>query len=111
MILNKWIKCVNTGSVDDIINLYTNESSLISTFDGIFIENLSGIKNYFQLLRNKNTTAIVITNNVMKIGNDYLEFGIYEFNQNNHIVRARFTMVSNERGILHHHSSQDPHLF
>ena len=105
MILNRWVKCINSGTIDDIINLYTNESSLISTFDNIFIENLQGIKNYFQKLRDKNTIVSIMTNNIMKIDENYLEFGIYEFCQNNHITRARFSMISNERGIIHHHSS------
>ena len=29
MILNKWEKCVNNGKLDDIIDLYNNDSILI----------------------------------------------------------------------------------
>ena len=43
MILDKWVRIFNSGNVSDIIDLYTNESSLISTFEGIFINDKEGI--------------------------------------------------------------------
>ena len=53
MILNKWEKCVNNGKLDDIIELYNNDFILISTFGGIYKNDLAGIKDYFQKLRDK----------------------------------------------------------
>ena len=105
MILNKWEKCVNNGTLDDIIELYNNDSILISTFGGIYKNDLVGIKDYFQKLRDKSTSVKIITNNVVKIKDNYLEAGIYEFKQGENIIRARFTMVSDDKHIIHHHSS------
>lgn len=105
MILNKWVRIFNNGDVKDIIGLYTNESSLISTFDSIIINNLSDIECYFHNLINKKTKASIITTNVVKIENNYLEFGIYEFINDDKIIKARFSMLSNGDTIIHHHSS------
>ena len=105
MILDKWVEIFNSGNVSDIVGLYTNESSLISTFDSIFINNLNGIECYFQKLVNKKTKASIVTTNAVKMDNNYLEFGIYEFIQDDKKIKARFSMLSNGDTIIHHHSS------
>ena len=105
MILNKWMKCINNGNVKDIVSLYTNNSSLVSTFDGIFYKELDKIENYFQVLINKNTKVSIITENRVKLDENFLEFGIYEFTQGDKKIQARFTMISNDGTIIHHHSS------
>lgn len=105
MILHKWESCLNNEDLDKLVKLYSNEASLVSTFDNIFFNDKDGIKNYFQKLLKKNTKVKIKTNNIMKIENNYLEFGIYEFTNNSNKVCARFSMLSNGESIIHHHSS------
>ena len=105
MIFNKWVRTFNVGNVEGVVSLYTNNSSLVSTFDSIFINDLNGIHNYFDKLLNKHAKVRVLTVNVMKIDDHFLEFGIYEFSYTNKIINARFSMLSNGESIIHHHSS------
>tara|TARA_Y100000389_G_scaffold94672_1_gene91335 strand:- start:10472 stop:10801 length:330 start_codon:yes stop_codon:yes gene_type:complete len=107
MILHRWEKCLNNGnSLDDIVSLYNKESTLISTFEGIFINDKEGIKQYFKKLADKNCKIKIITNNIMKIDANYLEFGIYEFKTDTNSIKARFSMISDGNTIVHHHSSE-----
>ena len=105
MILDKWGRLLNEGRLTDVVALYTDKSSLISTFDSIFINDLNGIHNYFEKLVNKNAKVRVLTMNVTKIEDHFLEFGIYEFSYADKVINARFSMLSNGESIIHHHSS------
>ena len=105
MILGRWERFLNNGQLTDVVNLYTNNSSLVSTFDSIFINDLNGIHNYFEKLVNKHAKVKVLTVNITKIDDHFLEFGIYEFSYENTKINARFSMLSNGESIIHHHSS------
>lgn len=100
--LSKWAILLNNNNLSELVNLYTNESSLISTFEGIFDNDIVGIQNYFTKLLKKNTKVIIISHYTKQLPNNtLLEYGIYQFGT----IQARYSMLSTETHILHHHSS------
>ena len=104
-LLSSWVDCINNTMLDDLINLYDNNSCLISTFEGIIKNDNKGIKTYFKNLID-NTTIDVIEYNSDIIDNKIsIEYGLYIFNTAEKKIRARFTMISKDKHIIHHHSS------
>jgi len=118
-ILERWIEYVNKLEVENIVDLYDNESILMPTFSPHRISIPQQIKEYFRQLSTRKNMSVELHSGTLKkteIGeNKYILSGIYSF----HFVvddvgltfPSRFTFildVTREKPIIHHHSSQMP---
>ena len=88
-------------------NLYHDDAVLISTFGGI-LSKCSEREAYFNNLSAKDAkVSDIVLEDSQEIGNSrvLLECGTYVFEYEDKRVRARFSMISDSEGIMHHHSS------
>jgi hypothetical protein len=118
-IIERWMEYVNKLEVENVVELYDDESLLMPTFSPHRISKPKQINEYFrQLSTRKNMRVELHSGSLMKteIGeNKYIMTGIYSF----HFVvddvgltfPSRFTFILDvlrEKPIIHHHSSQIP---
>jgi len=118
-ILERWIRYVNTLEVEKSVNLYNDNSTLLPTFSPNSISEPEQIKLYFQKLSTRKNLRVELHKEALRktdLGeNKYVLTGIYSFHflvdDASQAFPSRFTFildVSNEKPIIHHHSSQIP---
>ena len=114
-----WVKAVNTGNLDAIMDCYDEEASLFATFEQMPITSREGIKNYFVGFTSRDHAGVKIKEGTQEIqnfdGRGYLATGLYDFyysengSQVRHPARYSFMVkVDQSAKIAHHHSSLLP---
>ena len=118
-VIDTWFAHVNAGSVDDILSLYDETACLLPTFSNQQRVGLTAMKDYFEMLAARENMSVgnhektvqyhEISDSVVNV------YGIclWKFKVDSEILsfEARFTFTLNmtqERPIVHHHSSQVP---
>ena len=115
----KWVEAVNAGKVDEIMDCYEEQASLLATFEARPLKSFEGIRDYFVGFTSKKGAGVRIEEASLShqsLGGDfYLAMGLYEFyyQDQGNLVRhpARFTFtIKTDSGekIIHHHSSLIP---
>lgn len=121
-VLEKWMKCVNEGDLDNLLDLYDPEAVLIPTFSNRLLNTPDKLKDYFERLAAREELSIALhekTLIVQEIENEtmFSLAGIYNwrFAVDGEILNfeARFSYVldlARPSPVLHHHSSQIPRV-
>ncbi len=120
-ILKQWMKAVNDGDVETLLNLYDNKAVLIPTFSNRLLNTADKLKDYFEKLGNREDLSIALHEKTLitqELGNQiFLLSGIYNwrFVVDGELLNfeARFSYVidlSKSNPILQHHSSQIPRM-
>ena len=116
-IIESWADFFNSGNVQEILNLYHNNSVLLPTFLPGILSTKDQIKDYFVRAIQSNVRVEIDQNQtlVREISkNNYVLSGSYVFiiNKENDIkYNSRFTFLVNMESkspIKHHHSSRVP---
>lgn len=121
-ILKTWMKCVNAGDVETLLNLYDKSAVLIPTFSNRLLNTPEKLRDYFEKLGSREELSIALhkkTLSIQEIKDQmvYSMSGIYNwrFEIDDELLNfeARFTYtidLSKPSPILHHHSSQIPRM-
>ena len=114
-ILKRWVKYFNEADLDELLDLYHSNSTVLPTFVPNALSTQEQIKEY--LINCANQKAVVEIDNEAIVNqqlteNIYLLTGFYSFyfdNDRKREFKSRFTFLidlSAEKPIQHHHSSQ-----
>lgn len=118
-VLHNWIRCLNEGRLDDVLELYAPDATLLPTFAPEFIRAAARRRAYFEELAahpnlRVQLNAATLTEQPLP-GSLAILSGAYTFSFDHqgrtHRTEARFTFVldpSQPAPILHHHSSLLP---
>lgn len=118
-IIEQWLRRVNTGKVEDILSLYNEKACLLPTFSNRQRVGLVHIKDYFEMLAAREELSVENHENALSyheisesICNIY-GICLWKFKVDGQMLgfEARFTFTldtTQERPIMHHHSSQVP---
>jgi len=119
-VLNDWLSFVNSGNLEGVLSLYSEDAVLIPTFSSEVRNDSAGVRRYFVKVSTNNEEVIVevipstlivqgISESVFSLG------GLYSWEFLTKGVRskimARFTYtidISSSSPIKHHHSSLVP---
>ncbi len=116
-LLKKWEEYLNSGDIDGIVSLYTNNAVLWGTFSDIIRDTPELIREYFEILSyRKNLKVTFGSSNLRSFGQAAIYSGVYEFSyESSKVIKcpARFSFVfyKDESGIyriIDHHSSLTP---
>ncbi len=118
-IIERWVQYVNQLDIDPILSLYQDRSTLLPTFSPHCMSKPETIKAYFlQLATRKNMRVEMHQETLRKAelnNHQFIMTGIYSFHfivdEADLTFPSRFTFVldvSQEKPIIHHHSSQIP---
>ena len=58
-VLNDWLGCVNSGDLEGVLSLYSNEAVLLPTFSSETRNNLESIRGYFVKVSSDNEGVLV----------------------------------------------------
>lgn len=118
-VLSRWVDGICSGSIDEVGSLYNENAVLIPTFSPHTVATPEGIHGYFEQLATRDKLQVRVYEKSLKkqhLGGDaWILGGIYAFefevDQLLLTFASRFTFavnLSQERPIIHHHSSQVP---
>jgi len=118
-VLSQWISGICTGTIDEVECLYHENAVLVPTFSPHTVNTTQGIRQYFDQLATRDKLQVRLYDKSLKKqflgGNAWVLSGIYafEFEVDQLLLTfpSRFTFavdLSNEKPIVHHHSSQVP---
>lgn len=119
-VLKDWLSCVNSGDLEGVLSLYSNDAVLLPTFSSETRNNLESIRGYFVKVSSENEGVIVElipgTLIVQEISEKVFSLsGLYSWKiitaGVERKVMARFTYtvdISSSSPIKHHHSSLVP---
>jgi hypothetical protein len=118
-VLQAWVEGVNGADLDSLSALYHPEAILLPTFSYKKLTTEAAILDYFVQLSSRSGLAVELHDNTLRTQNyaGHVEVisGIYrwrfEVEDEPLSFEARFSFMvdlSNERPIVHHHSSQVP---
>ena len=111
--LNNWKKNFDSKNLDGIVNSYSPNAILVSTF-GDILEGKAKIQEYFVGLFKKDNLMVTYIENpiVTKVDGSTMFTGIYEFsyteNGKNQSVKARYSFIVKDGLITKQHSSEVP---
>jgi hypothetical protein len=111
--LNNWKVNFDSKNLDGIVNLYSPNAILVSTF-GDILEGREKIKDYFKGLFEKDNLMVTYLENpiVTKVDGSTMFTGIYEFsyteNGKKQSVKARYSFIVKDGLITKQHSSEVP---
>lgn len=119
VVLQEWMKGINTADIEKLLNLYNDESVLIPTFSNRLLNTKEKIKDYFEKVSQKEHLSIALHDNTVITQeleeNLFSISGIYNwrFDIDGELFNfeARFSYIfdlTKDSPILHHHSSQIP---
>ncbi len=120
-ILREWLHAVNTGDLENLLELYDKSAVLIPTFSNRLLKTPEDIREYFVKLSNRDKLSVELhekTLIVQKITDHIFSLcGIYcwHFSMDGELFsfEARFSYVVNvmlASPIIQHHSSQIPRM-
>jgi len=120
-LIKKWLDAVNAGDVNTVLGFYNEKAVLIPTFSNRILGKPAQIKEYFDRLAGREGLSVALHDKTLvsqPSGEDiYALSGIYcwRFMLDAEMLsfEARFTYlldISQERPILHHHSSEIPRM-
>lgn len=118
-ILKKWLGAVNSGDVENLLDLYDSQAVLIPTFSNRLLNTRDDLRKYFEKLGAKKELSIELHEKTLITQNLQNEIslisGIYNWRFAvdeellNFEARFSYTLdLSKPNPILHHHSSQIP---
>ncbi len=118
-VLEKWLRAVNHGDVENLLGLYDREAILIPAFSDWVHNNPEELCEYFEKLGTRERLSVLLQEKTFMIQNLHNKItilsGIYNwhFSANGEVfnIGPRFSYVmdlSKSAPILHHHSSQTP---
>ena len=113
-ILN-WQNSIGKANASQMTNLYCQNAVLLPTY-GDIAKGHKNIKKYFNMFLDKeNLKCRIVSNDTKNLPNGYsISNGLYVFtftddSGDNQKVTARYTYVTNPKGlIITHHSSEEP---
>ncbi len=120
-LLDNWVEYVNSGKIKELLELYSEQATLIPTFSPNIVQGKAGLQNYFKTLSSNESLKVVLStkeNSCVSINeNCFILGGNYSFQFKKHgellTFPSRYTFIidynQNEQ-ILHHHSSLLPHI-
>ena len=116
-LLDKWVRKVNHGGLDEILSLYSETASFFPTFCKE-LKSSDDRELYFKGLKSKSGLKVETNDDQMTkciAGNIWVAYGTYTFSyaENDQVVKypSRYTIIydlSFDKPILHHHSSIIP---
>ena len=115
IIIDHWVKHLNNGNLERLLNMYHIEATLLPTFSPNLLSTPEQIKEYFvSTIENQASVEIDNGRTIKKklSENMYLMTGFYIFyldNDRKREFKSQFTFLidlTTERPIQHHHSSQ-----
>ncbi len=116
-LLRKWEECLNSGDLEGIVSLYTDNAVLWGTFSDIIRDTPELIREYFEILfYRKNLKVNFGESNLRSFGQAAIYSGEYEFSyESTEVIKcpARFSFVFYKGEgeiyrIIDHHSSLTP---
>lgn len=111
--LNNWKKNFDSKNLDGIVNSYSPNAILVSTF-GDILQGRIKIQDYFKGLFDKDNLMVTYLQNpiVTKVDGSTMFTGIYEFsyteNGKKQSVKARYSFIVKDGLITKQHSSEVP---
>ena len=111
--LNNWKKNFDSKNLDGIVNSYSPNAILVSTF-GDILQGRIKIQDYFKGLFDKDNLMVTYLQNpiVTKVDGSTMFTGIYEFsyteNGKKQSVKARYSFIVKDGFITKQHSSEVP---
>ena len=111
-LLNLWVEKIKTNDAAQVADMYHTDGLLLGTFSNSERKGQELILNYFENLFSSHVDIIVITKHEHKSGSISTASGLYNFEVNGIIIKARFSFVflktEEDWKILSHHSSVLP---
>jgi len=114
-VIDKWLKCVNAQSVDEVCALYAPDAILLPTLSEVICDSPEDIREYFEFfLGRPKLKATLLSCYVQVYSEIKIDSGIYQFEwedaKRGGIVSTsvRFTFVIRDELIVEHHSSMTP---
>ena len=114
-ILKRWVKYFNEADLDELLDLYHSNSTVLPTFVPNALSTQEQIKEYLINCANRSAAVEIDNDTIVKqqlTENIYLLTGFYSFyfdNNRKREFKSRFTFLidlSAEKPIQHHHSYQ-----
>lgn len=121
-VLGQWMRAVNNGDIEGLLDLYDREAVLIPTFSNRILNTPDKLRDYFEKLSSREDLSIALHERTLIVQNLHSKTvfslsGIYNwrFDIDGELFNfeARFSYVidlSKPSPILHHHSSQIPRM-
>lgn len=117
--LENWIDQINSGNLEQVVSLYSQDALLFATFDEKPLNSPALIDGYFDSFLARDGAGVELDSASVchsKLGeNHYSSTGLYTFffkEGDQHVrQKARFTFIFNLQktgSIIHHHSSVIP---
>ena len=116
-VIKQWEDCLNSGELENIVNLYADDAVLWGTFSKIIRDKSDLIQEYFKGLFQKQELQVNFGTIHSRVYEDtHIFSGMYEFSYMDeklisHPARFTFVICKNESGnfeIVEHHSSLIP---
>ena len=111
-LLNLWVEKIKTNDATKVSDMYHTDGLLLGTFSNSERKGQELILNYFENLFSSHVDVIVITKHEYKSDSISTASGLYNFEVNGIIIKARFSFVflktEEDWKILSHHSSVLP---
>ena len=111
-LLNSWVEKIKTNDAAKVADMYHTDGLLLGTFSNSERKGQRLILNYFENLFSSQVDVTVITKHEYKSDSISTSSGLYNFEVNGIIIKARFSFVflKTKEGwrILSHHSSVLP---
>ena len=111
-LLNSWVETIKTNDAVQVADMYHTDGLLLGTFSNSERKGQKLILNYFENLFSSQVDVTVITKHEYKSDSISTSSGLYNFEVNGLIIKARFSFVflkiEEDWKILTHHSSVLP---
>ena len=115
-VLRAWLDGVNSGDVERVLGLYSEEATLLPTFSDKLLSDRASLRGYFERLAGQSLSGVILAEDsvkVQKLGErSYSIAGMYDWDfEGKERILARFTYcveLGQESPIIHHHSSLLP---
>ena len=111
-LLNSWVEKIKTNDAAQVADMYHTDGLLLGTFSNSERKGQELILNYFKNLFSSQVDVTVITKHEYKSDSISTSSGLYDFEVNGLIIKARFSFVflkiEEDWKILTHHSSVLP---
>ena len=66
-VLNQWMQAINSADVDKLLSLYDSSAILIPTFSNKVLNTPEKLRNYFEMLGNREELSIALHENTLKM--------------------------------------------